>query len=43
MGVEELERPFESEVRVGLRMRAEWFWQRPLPGLLDVRSKLDLA
>lgn len=33
----------ESDVLGGFWMRAEWFWQRSLPRLLDVLSELDLA
>jgi Uma2 family endonuclease len=32
----------ESEVLDGLWMRAEWFWQQPLPKVIDVLSELDL-
>lgn len=33
----------ESTLLEGLWVRAEWFWQEPLPKVLDVLSKLDLV
>jgi hypothetical protein len=33
----------ESAVLDGLWVRAEWFWQRPLPKVLDVLSELGLV
>ena len=33
----------ESTVLNGLWVRAEWFWQRPLPKVLDVLSELGLV
>jgi Uma2 family endonuclease len=32
----------ESHVLEGLWIRAKWFWQEPLPNVLDVLSALDL-
>ena len=33
----------ESHALEGLWIRAEWFWQEPLPNVLDVLSALDLV
>ena len=33
----------ESHVLEGLWIRAKWFWQRPLPNVLDVLSELGLV